>query len=132
MKIAILTLLFVIAYSFAFGQSESQNMLDRYRKFDDSTLVKIVKGIDLSIKDRYKRAMGTRYLEAMWRSQVTIISGKKVKAVLPIDSLQGRYHILDTENITVDFNESSAFYGIRAQLGVIKVFMKDDKEKQKK
>jgi hypothetical protein len=132
MKTAFVTLLLVITYTFAFGQSESQTMLNHYRKFDDSTLVKIVKGIDLSIKERYKKAMGTHYLEAMWRSQVTIISGKRVKAVLPIDSLQGRYHILDTENITVDFNESSAFYGIRASLGVIKVFMKDDKEKQKK
>lgn len=116
----------------AFSQTIPQARQDAYRKAEDSTLVKMVKGIDQLIKYRAKRAEGRRFLESLWHSNVTVMNGDKVEAVMPIDSLQNRYHISDIKNITIAFDEKSAFYGVRSGLGVLKIYKKDSSGKQNK
>jgi len=133
MKRSVFGTLFAVTLSTcAFSQGFPQARLDAYRKSEDSTLVKMVKGIDQLIKNRAVLSGSRRNVEMFWRSKVTVLNGDKVEAYFPIDSLQGRYHIQDLKNITITFDENRSFYGARASDGVIILHKKNDKDKEKK
>jgi hypothetical protein len=80
----------------------------------DSTLIKVVKGINAAIKDRYKHNL-QGHIESV------IIDG--VQGMVPIDSLY-KYNFNDFKQITISFNEDPAIYGSQAITGIIRLYRK--------
>jgi hypothetical protein len=80
----------------------------------DSTLIKMVKGINVAIKNRYKHNLNG-HIESV------IIDG--VQGMVPIDSLYN-YNFNDFKQITISFNEDPAIYGSQAITGIIRLYSK--------
>ena len=114
-----ITLLALTLSSYCFSQ-QIANYKKEINRSEDSTLVRMVKGINDLIRER-ARLTAPPHVSAIWYDYVTIVG----EATVPIDSLYGRYHIKDFKNITISFDEPPAIDGIKAHLGVIKLYRKD-------
>lgn len=80
----------------------------------DSTLVKVVRGINASMKSRYKH-------NPKGHIESVVIDG--VKGMVPIDSLY-KYNFDDFKQITISFNEDPAIYGSQTITGIIRLHRK--------
>ncbi|TDQ11183.1 hypothetical protein [Pedobacter metabolipauper] len=115
-----LTILICCCIQFTFAQKKSDfvSVTKSTAAVADSTLLKMVKGINEVIRARVKAAFPPDVIASYQDYAVIDQEGR-----IPIDSLL-KYNIKDFKNITVSFGEPVSLYSIKSLYGVIMLYRK--------